>query len=330
MISENVNDVIDNLAASHAKNSQYLKDKLHELHDIMTCSLLKDYDFRQNYINIIFKESMIDELDKQYKYINLIKNKAIYNNIANRKKDKFNELRNILGNFIGNKSSKDFETLLKFKTRSFQNLANTNVIKFEEVIELLDVKSNEINNTRESINIICDVGVEISNNDILLSWLDINKILLDHDENLDLASILLMYYMRIDNIYENIIRRINAHNLRITSNENDYYTYMNRIKKKYEVNRVNIIDRLNRDKKISDDTVSIIDKVLDKKKIPEINLVKSTIHIDYNKDDLEKLNRFDTSRFDTICYNFDIMLNTTENTKIIELIGSSDEESDVE
>lgn len=322
-----VNIMIDNMAAICVKDSQYLKDKLYELHDIMLCSLLKDYDFRQEYINIVFKESMIDELEKKYKYIQILVNKNNNSNILQIKKDKFDELKLILSRFII--GSKEFDKLLKFKTRSFKNPNNPCVIKFNEIVELLYVEENKLDNFRELIDGVCDIDTELLNQDILLSWIDINEILQEFPDDLSLTSILLLYYMRIDKIYEDIIRRINAHNSRTNSTENDYYTYMVRIKKRNDISHTKAIERLERDKKISDDTVKAIDKVLDKKKIQEIELIKSVINIDYSMYDLEKLNRTNIqNRFDKICDDFTklvIIENITNENN-----SSDTDESDVE
>ena len=79
MLAKAISDAKERSISATGGEKKTLVDKIGELHDIMLCSLLKDYDFRQDYINIIFKEYMIGELEKKYIFGNSLVDIAIDN-----------------------------------------------------------------------------------------------------------------------------------------------------------------------------------------------------------------------------------------------------------
>lgn len=297
---KNITNLIKDKIIKNATNSNYLKECIQEIYDIMLCSLLNDYDFRQDYINIVFKETMIDELNETLKCINKLSDN--HKDILEDKKETFNELKDITNKFLND--SQEFNTLFEFKSRSLKNPNNPNVVKFIELTKLL--KIDDVKYFRIFLNKKLNIDIDASNDDLLLSWLDLNKVFRKYDKKPEIMSVLLLYYQHIDIIYENIIRRINTHNIRTNSNEEDYFIYMNRVQKKNFKLIDSGINALERDKRISARDVQVIKcKFKDSKIIPKIDVPNATPIIKtYNCNDLEKISRTNINdRFESIQLN---------------------------
>lgn len=151
----------------------------------------------------------------------------------------------------------------------------------------------------------------------------------------------MLYYNEIDTIYENLIRRMNTHSLRVTSTPDDYNNYMNRIKKKV----ISLEKRANtkfaykcfKDLNSNNKTV-VMNKLndsnytLDKEFKQKLEMVNTTsnIVISYNKDDLYMIGLTDNdARINNVYKRFyDILKSLNNNDNVPELIMDSDQESD--
>ena len=282
-----VNDLINTHVKSYIYNSEYLTEFLNSLYDYLLCSLLSDYDFRQDYIEKVFLENLILLQENR---ITKIKNMPILN-------DKFHEF--ITERFttiykicieLTSNTSNDCVKLFEYKKRSLDDPNNRNVITIVEISDLC-AKFDNIEEFMYMIEDYCDL-VNVDRNS-LISWEDVNTILIDCDVKKELSGLLLLYYKKIDSIYENIIRRMNIHSLRITSTTDDYNNYIKRIKKKCIVLEKRAIAKF-ANLCINDnikDNLKYSNSILDREFKQKVTIVdtNSNITINYNNNDLYML-----------------------------------------
>jgi hypothetical protein len=223
-------------------NSTYLKKFRNDLCDKILCSALKHYEFRQDYITIIFKESVIDMLTENINGLEyMINNEILYNydnqkyiKLKTKKIEYINTIKNTLDICIT-----DPEIIIKFfkiKTESIKNPNNNCVITIYIIIEFIKIDKKDIPLLRIILNLVCNISLDILDKDVAISWENFAILLEYYDKNPELCAILKIYYTMLDTMYENIIARIKAHDDSIISTSNDYYKYMHRIQKK-EVNK---------------------------------------------------------------------------------------------
>lgn len=217
--------------------STYLVEFRDELYDKVLCSALKHYEFRQDYIIIVFKETLVDTLTEDINYLEyIINNRSVYTDEAYRNavKNKTNRiifLKTVLDKFI--LTSVDFDKLYEVKTNSLKDPNNTFIISFVMLISIFKLTNDtELKLFRACLNITCNIHPTVHNNNVYISWLQLAHLLEQYDKNPELCSFLHLYYQMLDTMYENIIARIKAHDLSIISTPNDYYKYMHRIQKK--------------------------------------------------------------------------------------------------
>jgi len=170
--------------------------------------MLSDYSFMQDYVKKVFKKEMFNYLLETTQFLDACKN---IQDLDLNDKD-FTDRYNLLKRFIC--ESSEFDILFLMKKRSLEN-SNHNVIYIDEVIDLLNM-----NKTEKLLNEICKI-CKITIND-LLSWKDVQTIILDQSDNDDFKQMLLLYYIEIDAIYLNISKYVSSHNARINGAKDDF------------------------------------------------------------------------------------------------------------
>ncbi len=290
------------------KNSSYLCDKLNELFVLFFHSLLTDFKFRQDYIFMIFKEDILDSLANKLNNIQFItesKNEKINNkHVINGQIANFTSLNDTIEKIV-NSESEEFEKLLKIKAKCLENSENPYVISVDEIIDLLSLTDeNTINRLQDCVLKSADkINISSANDVILLSWDDINDILTSFSGFTSYADMLLLYYVKIDKIYESINKKIFIHNNRIISRKIDYDVYVERIKNKCS------------------------GKSLQAKN----NNIDYCTNKSYKDSDYERLIRPDiTYRYKQIYSKFETIVAANKSETIIKVENSEDYESDIE
>ncbi len=232
--------IINEMIAATIKNSSYLRKSLDEMFVLFFHSMLTDFQFRQDYIYMIFKEDVLDELTHRVdsiKFLNSADNKVFKNpHIIDEQIKGFTLSDNTIKKIITS-ASNEFIALLKLKAKSIQNMDNPYVITVKEVASLLDIRSDDAIENLEAciLNTVTCIHGDLGDvNDIMLSWEDINNVLKNYTDSNSFIDMLLIYYMKIDKIYEKITAKIALHNNRIISTELDYQIYAERIKNKID------------------------------------------------------------------------------------------------
>ncbi len=338
-----LDNLVNDLISKTIKDSQYLKEYMYEFFDKMLCSLLKDFDFRQDYIVVIFKESLVDILKKNVNYIKYIKeNKSLYSQdnyskALSEKTNEFIEIKMVLEKFISN--SDDFLKLFNIKTQSLNDPNIPNIITFEIIIDLLGIFDvNDINEFRILLNYICNLDLNLSNDDIRQSWIDLNMIFRKYSNNTLLTIMLILYYTMLDTMYENIIRRNSYHDASIICKSSDYYTYMSRVQKKnaesIEARDEKILDQLRNNKQITTKVLGITAAIISNssaKSLPEYEVSDIPLIKTYNSNDLEMISRTNIEyRVKQICDEFDELIIDNDMPVLINENDCHSEESDVD
>jgi hypothetical protein len=332
VVKKCINDLVDQYVKSHIYNSSYLTEFLENLKDYLLCSLLSDYEFRQEYIEKVFLEELISMQEKR---INKVKN---ITNQTDKKyftfiKEKFDKIHKICIE-LNSKTYNDCVKLFDYKKRSLENPNELNVISITELSDLC-AKENNINEFIIMIEYYCDL--ENINKNSLITWKDINIIFNECDVKEELRDTLLLYYREIEVIYENIIRRISAHSLLLTSTSDDYDNYMNRIKKKTVILEKRAITKFANKcipdgstsendiiKNTLNDSVSRLDKQF-KEKLVIID-TNSKFTVNYNNDDLYMIGLSDNeTRINNVYRQFYAILSSLDsNTKIAYKLDNDD------
>ena len=333
-----INIEIDKYVQLYIYNSPYLKEFLENLYDYLLCSLLSDYDFRQNYISKVFLEKMIS---LQYTQITNIYNETDPEYIDYVKID-FSNINKICKK-LNLKTDNECVKLFDYKKRSLVDPKNPDVIKLLEVLDICDLNINNMNIINKFIFMVekcCNFKRNSININSLISWKDINKIIIKCELNQTLRDTLLLYYNEIETIYENIAERTKTHSLRITSTSDDYDNYMNRVKKKTIVFEKRALNKFV-NKYIKDFGTIVKDNVLDnlkdssrildkefKRKVSIID-TNSNIVTNYNCDDLYMIGLTDNeTRIDNLYNEFYATLSAKDGTSSPpKLIMNSDLES---
>ncbi len=268
-------------------NSKYLKEKIKELNIIMFHSMLTDYDFRQDYITMIFKEYIIEELNNKIHNMKIIMsndNIEINNqNIIKNQIENYTFLNGIIENVMI--KSSEFTKLLEIKKKCIENEDIRYVIPITSVENLFDLPNkNKIIEFKRCVLLSITNKINIKSNDvdnILLSWEDINNILLKFNKSSSITDMLLLYYIKIDRIYESINKKISSHNTRIISSEIDYNIYTNRIKEKQSYEYKKLLTSIEKSNEISKCGYDEIEKLI--KKANKFNIKKTSETIVYKE-----------------------------------------------
>lgn len=343
VVDEYIDNELNNKLAESCKNSKYLYEFQIEYFNNVLSALLKDFNFRQDYITKVFVETLVDSQINILDYSK--KNIKKFNTIEKRFINmEFNNAKLVLLNF--NESNNEFLKLFEFKTRSLQNSNNSKNIKFKEIIELFKIKTNEVLNFRQNINYICKIDPNSNNDDVMFSWLDINDIINKYEDlELEFSKILQLYYKHLDVMYENIINRMKAYHETIVSTSSDFYNYQTRVVEKYNKKItdkiVNVIKYINDTNGMDIITASNLIEKLKKLKIndnlPTVNIIDNSVNEQtiYNKSDFEKIARDNIAdRIEVINNEFEVLIASVENIKEVKneqtiiYISDSDAESE--
>ena len=219
--------LLDKHCIKYCKNSKYLDQFKTQFFNILLCSMINDFDFRQDYITKIFLVNLVNsqkEKIKRYK-----SDTHNYNNIESDYAYEFiSDLNNVLQKFSNNNS--EFISLFKFKSESLINVHSPNIIKLASIIEIIKIDEADVKTLHSFVKTLFNIDTTLSDEDILLSWEDISSILTKfRGVSSEMRDVLLFYYQQLDRLYENIISRIVYFSNEIKPTSSDFYTYMNRV-----------------------------------------------------------------------------------------------------
>ena len=277
-------------------NSEYYGIFLNDLHEKVTNSLLQhSIEFREYFIMNMFKKSLISYWNESFAIIqnNLAKKENSTNLVDIKKINKtlslnysaFTKIDEIVKST--NKDS-DFTRLFKMKDyyKNLGKTAESNVIEYDKLIELMQIKPE---NKEEFKEFICSIGIiadeNITDNEILVSWRQINTIITSYENNISLKKSLIFYYIELEKSYEIIVQRIGAYHRTVQGTTESYNLCMDHMYKKSESIYKNKETKLQK-------TISDLDlKYLDIKsnneccvaQIKEFEKELSIIHKAYNK-----------------------------------------------
>ena len=231
----------------HAKilNNSYLKCYISALLDILLSACLKDFEFRQDYIQMILVENLIDRIESDIKYIphiqNVIKIKypGKYQDIYDTKIKSYKNINYILTEFKND--SEQFTLLFELKKKSIIDPSNTYFITIENLTKLFRILEDNIIDIEDFeilVKTTCNIDTNIQNINILISWNQLLDLIFAYDGKPSLQRVLMVYYRELDLIYEIIIRRLSENSKRIGCTPNDYNNYLGRIYKKITTNVV--------------------------------------------------------------------------------------------
>lgn len=207
-VDKHIKNIIDTHVESEIQNSNELTKFLDIIFHRMLCSMLSDYSFMQDYIKKVFKKEMFNYLLETTKFISVCE--TIQDLQLNDKN--FIDRYDLLKRFI--EESGEFDQLFLMKKKSLEN-SNHNVISIDEVIDLLNITDSE--KFIKKVCFICNI-----NSDELVSWKNIQTIILSQPDTNNFKQMLLLYYIEIDAIYLNISKYVSAHNARINGAKDDF------------------------------------------------------------------------------------------------------------
>lgn len=246
LIEDYVEKTMDTEIHKYIKDSKFIKEFKNDLIDNILNASLNDFDFRADYIKIIFTENVHDMLNDKLDYITKIDEDdydllSEYNEDIKDSVRESEDLKNIICNFITNKSiNNEFNILLKLKQKSLKYLNNPKNITFKEIKFLFGDYDTSFKNI---IKRTCNIN---RYDKILISWTMLNRVIMAYSENPAVKKILLLYYMELDTIYENIFNRTKSHESKLIGSTKNYDTYMNRLNK-YKGSVVTKLENLNMD-----------------------------------------------------------------------------------
>ena len=145
----------------------------------------------------------------------------------------FNKMNNIVKSFA---SGSDFTKLFKMKDRYNDDkiTADAKIIKYDEVIDLLRIKVENLDRFKD---FICEIGVipdeNIPDDEILVNWKQILTIIAYYYDN-NLKDSLLFYYAELEDNYETVIQRIGSFSRTIQGTIESYNLCMDHAYKKSE------------------------------------------------------------------------------------------------
>jgi hypothetical protein len=171
--------------------------------------------------------------------------------------------------------------LFKIKDAYKSNIIGDKNIPLSKAVEVLKLADNTIDYNslikflRE--NFIISALYKF-NTEIKISWKDLGRVIVSFSNNRDIGDILQLYYFELEESYEYIIERMNAHTKELTPTSDKYEICMNNEVKKASIPLNKKIDRLESDKLDLSDVLRDL-KVKFKKLIGRLN----RINVSYNK-----------------------------------------------
>lgn len=216
------------------RNNNYVKCYMSTLLDTLLSACLNNFEFRQDYIQTIVMENLLESMNSDLDYLYYLQSLQIVNkkNMYDQKEVAFNNLQSTAQLYID--KPQDFIRLFALKVKSLQNTNNTKVITFTDICNLYELNNTEeIHELRDFLNIACCIKVCITDLDIRISWKQLQVILFTYNNKISLQRVLSLYYTEIDTIYEVIISRLQADAKRLICTPDNFTNYSGRMYKKF-------------------------------------------------------------------------------------------------
>lgn len=218
-------------------NNNYLKCYKSTLLDIVLSSCLHDFNFRQDYIQVILGENLVDLMRSDVNYLQhieiivLAQQPRHYQDMYDTKVNLYKKYKKISEQFIDKPI--DFVNLFNLKLKSLREPNNDCVITFAELCKLFKCKTQvDIENIKIIIYVTCNIGTTTQNNEIYISWKQLQRAIFASKE-IKLQQLLLFYYTEVDSIYEIIISRLQQDAKRFICTPDNYNNYTGRLYKKF-------------------------------------------------------------------------------------------------